>query len=410
VMTSAGQLSELLALIYDAGLTDMGQPATEPASADTCWQLALDWLAKCVGAGASAILVSCGRHRHLPVITANSDPAAIASYFGHYRLLDPMSGPMTAGGLGELVVGSDHHERTKFQRSQFFNDFCRPFVMEDCASITLLRESHNSVQLLVPFALETEAFRREQRQILSLIAPHLHRASQAARQLGALRNYQDSLLATLGRLTVGLLLADAEGRVCFANETADALLACGDGIGLERGGDRGTPSRLRAATPPATIELRALISRVAGLASAADAGQATPEDCPEYASMALRRPPGKRPLSVLAVPLMQRSAAATLWNAMDRRAAVALFVTDPNHTTPSAGIAANTLRVIYGLTGSEAEVAVAVAKGEGLEAVARQRGVALATIRTQVQRAFDKTGARGQVELVRLVERTTFAR
>jgi DNA-binding CsgD family transcriptional regulator len=55
------------------------------------------------------------------------------------------------------------------------------------------------------------------------------------------------------------------------------------------------------------------------------------------------------------------------------------------------------LRAAFRLTEAEADVAVESAAGSGLETVARSRGVSLATVRTQLQRVYDKTGVRGPV-------------
>ena len=64
----------------------------------------------------------------------------------------------------------------------------------------------------------------------------------------------------------------------------------------------------------------------------------------------------------------------------------------------------------YRLTPAESSVALAVARGDGLTAVSTDRGVTLATIRTQVQHVHYKTGVRGQAGLARLVEPISHAR
>ena len=54
----------------------------------------------------------------------------------------------------------------------------------------------------------------------------------------------------------------------------------------------------------------------------------------------------------------------------------------------------------------EAQMAVAIAQGHGLQAAADSMGVALTTARSQLQQAFAKTGTKHQAELAALVHRT----
>ena len=58
---------------------------------------------------------------------------------------------------------------------------------------------------------------------------------------------------------------------------------------------------------------------------------------------------------------------------------------------------------IYGLTPAQAQLATLVAEGHDLSAAAGKLGVSVNTVRTQVQRMFDKTGAHSQSALVGLL-------
>ena len=61
------------------------------------------------------------------------------------------------------------------------------------------------------------------------------------------------------------------------------------------------------------------------------------------------------------------------------------------------------LRRIYGLTRAESQVAMRVLNGDGLAPIAEELSVSLTTVRTHLQRIFDKTGTHRQAELVRLL-------
>ncbi|MFC7552039.1 helix-turn-helix transcriptional regulator [Pseudoroseomonas wenyumeiae] len=64
---------------------------------------------------------------------------------------------------------------------------------------------------------------------------------------------------------------------------------------------------------------------------------------------------------------------------------------------------AGRLSQLFGLSPSEAEVAVALAAGLSPEDIARERAVQTNTIRGQIKSAMFKTGTRRQGELIRLL-------
>jgi DNA-binding CsgD family transcriptional regulator len=75
-----------------------------------------------------------------------------------------------------------------------------------------------------------------------------------------------------------------------------------------------------------------------------------------------------------------------------------LFITDPERTSNPT---ANSLRQSFGLTRTEAAVALGVLSGGGLKAVAARLGIAPTTARTHLTAIFEKTGTRRQADLVR---------
>jgi DNA-binding CsgD family transcriptional regulator len=61
------------------------------------------------------------------------------------------------------------------------------------------------------------------------------------------------------------------------------------------------------------------------------------------------------------------------------------------------------LRRLYGLTKTEANIALGVLDGSGLGPIADELAVSLATVRTHLRHVFDKTHTHRQAELVRLL-------
>ena len=61
------------------------------------------------------------------------------------------------------------------------------------------------------------------------------------------------------------------------------------------------------------------------------------------------------------------------------------------------------MRTLYGLTPTETEIALKLAKGRRLDAIADEKGVTKATVRTQLKAVFHKTGTHRQNQLVNLL-------
>lgn len=70
----------------------------------------------------------------------------------------------------------------------------------------------------------------------------------------------------------------------------------------------------------------------------------------------------------------------------------------------SAGLTAQ-LQLLFGLTASEAAIAIALSQGLSLPEIAATREVSVLTIRTQLKVAADKLGCRRQAEVVALIAR-----
>lgn len=83
-----------------------------------------------------------------------------------------------------------------------------------------------------------------------------------------------------------------------------------------------------------------------------------------------------------------------------RTAAVALISFQRTVLIPSAPEALGTA---LGLSTAEANIALCIARGEPVSAIAWKRGVTPTTVRNQLRSIYGKTGAASRVELVRRV-------
>jgi DNA-binding CsgD family transcriptional regulator len=83
--------------------------------------------------------------------------------------------------------------------------------------------------------------------------------------------------------------------------------------------------------------------------------------------------------------------------------AAALFVGNLDEAVTGSAAEVAMLRTTFGLTAAEARLALRLAAGSTLADAADAFGVTQNTVRAQLRAVFDKTGARRQSELVRLL-------
>jgi DNA-binding CsgD family transcriptional regulator len=79
--------------------------------------------------------------------------------------------------------------------------------------------------------------------------------------------------------------------------------------------------------------------------------------------------------------------------------ALVLIVDPEQEPEPAAAL----LRRLYGLTTTEADVAVHVARGTDLKEISDELSVSITTVRKHLQHVFVKTDTHRQAELVRLL-------
>lgn len=197
----------------------------------------------------------------------------------------------------------------------------------------------------------------------------------------------EAVQAGLQALSAAMVLLDASGRLVFANQEAQALLAQADGIRLDRSNvvrcmDSAAQKQLCQSLEPCRAD-----RRLAGPGDSGNAGTKT---------FAIRRDIG---LPLVALVISQ-SAGAPGTAAGHRR--TVLLLRDPER---ELRVATELLPALFGLSAAEAAVAARLAAGASLEQIAEERDVRLITVRNQLKSALGKFGVRRQAELVSIVLR-----
>ncbi|MCI0600270.1 MAG: helix-turn-helix transcriptional regulator [Beijerinckiaceae bacterium] len=259
----------------------------------------------------------------------------------------------------------------------FNAEFVTPNKGRSFVAMRLAHEGPSSLVLSVQRYIGSEPFSTSEIETMRALLPHMQRAGQLAMRLRVAR--QEGLLDGLANFDCGALLLDRRGKVVRMNAKAEAIMA--PGIAVRAG-------TLTALARDCDKALQKLIGSVI---ARGPLYQAEP-----IGAVPIARP-GKPPLLVHGAPLA-RSAQDSIF----QQARAVLMIVDPEaQLVPQAPV----LRQVFGFTGAEASVAIAVSSGRDVDEIARMRGVTLGTLRNQLKTVFAKTGVRRQAELVALVLR-----
>ena len=367
-MTEIELLSTLVGEIYDAALDA------------TLWRPTLAKAARFVG-GQVATLFS----KNASSLTgANAYDSGLAAhytrlYFDEYIKIDPLVFGHVLADVEQPVATSDLMAYDEFVQSRFFTEWVRPQGLVDFVS-AVLDKSFASAALFGVFRDKSDGLTDDAtRERMRLIVPHLRRATAISGVVSARTGEAADLAESLDGLSAGVFLLDTNGIIRHANAAGQAMLDAGDILkmvnGQLRASDAGADRQLGEAIATTIRGGATPGAKAAGLALAAGDGT-------RYVAHAL--PFGSATRQSSAIPL----------------ASLAFFVSKTAIDPPSLPEA---IGRAYKLTATELRVLLAIVDAGGAPEVADALGVAASTVKTHLARLYEKTGARRQADLVKIV-------
>jgi DNA-binding CsgD family transcriptional regulator/PAS domain-containing protein len=362
-MMSERRFSDLLALIYEAA-----------ADFDR-WPEALRAIAR--ASDAPMVVFVCVGPNNEPLwqIVPDLDSEYIERYAAYYHRINPLWRVAIPSEVGSVMTDEMMIERREFARTEFFNDFLTPLGLGSMLGAKLRMEGGLNCAIVTQ---RRRGFSEQDLALYRRLAPHLVRAVQLNVRLSGLEGRCAATADALDRLSHGAIVVDAQARVLFANREAERLVGPSGCLRIQSG-------VLQGRSESTTAKLKTLIAGCAA-GREREAGGALQLPCDR----------DRRAMSALVLPLRGQAPAFSL----SPRPAAVVFVTDPGRTPD--GLDAQ-LRRRFGLTPAEANFAMEVAKGDGLQASADRIGISLATARTHLAHVFAKTEVRRQAELTLLV-------
>ncbi len=180
----------------------------------------------------------------------------------------------------------------------------------------------------------------------------------------------------LDELSLGILWMDPSGKVLHANKNAEKILSARDGVFLQAGelriADRGGMGQL-------SRSMKGLVAE-----------DGSP---PALPLLRISRPSDREPYTLSLV----KAAGTGASTGMD---CIVAYLTDPSDLPDRAE---GRLSQVYGLTASEAAIAMGLARGQTVEELATARKTSVNTVRHQTKQVMAKLGVKRQADVIRAV-------
>jgi DNA-binding CsgD family transcriptional regulator len=268
----------------------------------------------------------------------------------------------------------------EFTKSRFYLEWVRPQGWIDAlggtlektamryAAVSVIRHERNGV-------VDDEARRR-----MTLVVPHVRRAVLIGRVIDLHKVEAAALADTLDGLATAMFLVNSARQIIHTNAAGYAMQAAGDAIAA-------AGERLCATDAVADQALReTLLNAERGDAAVGIKGIAVP----------MTALSGEHYIAhVLPLTSGARRKAGIAYSAV-----AAVFVRKATLDQPYP---LEALATAYRLTPAELRVVVAIVQVVGVPEAAAALGISEPTVKTHLQRIFDKTGAKRQADLVKLV-------
>lgn len=308
--------------------------------------------------------------------TENLKGEALSAYADYYHERDIWYEHGWRKGIPAIVLSQELVDTPTLMHSEW-SDYLK--------SINTLRmigvQYHISGDLLGIIGIhrppDRPEFGENDRRKMALLMPHFQRAMRLREQLAVSEHRGALTMGLLDRLSVAVMLVDAQRRLLFANRCADRMLK-------QLGALRVTQGMLQ---PRYARDGKRFAHRIA---EATRIGT----DLGAHASdiVYLSLPMGKRQ-PVLIAPL--QPADMPIISPL-----VAVICAEQREKHP---VGEDYLISRYGLTRAEARLLSALVAGHSLADYAERTHIAISTVRTYMKRLFSKIGCHRQADIVRTV-------
>jgi DNA-binding CsgD family transcriptional regulator len=370
MMDEATRVSLLIGDIYDAAL--------DPS----LWPHVLQKTCGYIGGLAAGLLSQDSAHKNATFhVVWGDDPHYTRLYNQTYSKINPTTvATFLQAQVGQVIALSDVIPIDEYLSSQFYKEWVQPQGYLDGIQATLEKSATSYAAVILPLHEKGGWVDEETRHRLRLLTPHFRRAVAIGKVIDLHKVEAAALADTLDGLKTAVFLVGANGRLVHTNTPGHVMLADGQVL-------RGTDGKLSAQDPRADRVLHEIFANAElGDAAAGRKGN----------TLVLTTRGGERFLAHV-LPLISgaRREAGVVYSAV-----AAVFVCKAALELPHP---LETISETFKLTPAEMRVLMMIVQLGGVPEVAPVLGISEPTVKTHLQHIFDKTGAKRQADLVKLV-------
>jgi len=367
-MPTEPALDELLGQLYQG-------PLEEPP-----WQGFLASVREALAADIVTLLLRPpSLEHHVEMLADGGSLSAIASYNAGQFVLDPFVNLPSR----DIVSLRQFIGEASLRDTDFYRVIMQPQGWHDFLGVDIREAGEMDLRFRAGRYRGAGDFGAAETALLRRLLPHLERAVRLHARINRSDRERAVYAGAVEQLQVATFILDERGQFLSANAAAQSLLSRGDVFALRQ-------QRLCLADRQAQAEFDALLQRVLHSRHRDGAGAAD--------AMQLRRGQGAGTLGLVlrAVPPAPGVAGPGI-------PCVAVFASDPQL---AAQPPQQTVRRLFGLTPTEASLALLLAAGHSLDEAAEELAISRNTARAHLRSVFAKTGVSRQAGLVRLILRS----
>lgn len=308
------------------------------------------------------------------------EEAALTDYVDHYVNVDPRS---------EILTLRDNKPRSRsdivsdkcFRKSEIFNDFLSLYGAEQSLIVPIEGTTAGINFVAVMQSEKSGHYGSQQTRVIQPLICHIQQSILIQRRIIDSRTQRLASTAILNSLDVGVFFLTRNGHVLFSNAAAKRITDSKDGFVISHLG------HLKARRESESRSLNKAID------NAIRANRRNLVSDNRSFSIS-RSAAGLRYHVLVAAVSIEHS------HRIAPEVCAIVFVTDPLRATEYPVLF---LKGIYGLTPTEAKLAMAIANGSTVETYCDENHVSVHTARTQLKKVLNKCGVNRQSDLVRLV-------
>ena len=377
---SESDFSTLIGLLYQGALEPQPWQSALPALREALDAQVVSLVLRPPSADDEGVILNCVRQDesvdNSHVTLADPNDWEVSAYREQFFSLDPF----VSLPLDKVIALEDILPDKDLVTSDYYLHYLKPINLFRILGVDTSEPGGMLARLRFSRRASEPRFKATERQLLTLLTPHLSRAIEMYAKLNRMTSERDLYAGAVNQLSVASIILDEQGRMLTTNAVGRALLDQGEGLSLRDG-------HLHIEGRNINKELQEALTSIIR--------EQLHGETSVVRALRVPRPGGRSDLGLVVRPVP-----ASQWSEGQVSPSAAVFISDPDlQESTSRPI----LGALFELTPAEANLATLLARGLSLAQVSVAQNISQHTARAQLKSIFAKTGVSRQAELVRLV-------